>query len=144
MTENSLNLAAIRNAVSSLEGGLALVANRVWFDQQPPVVQDMVMAGVIQHFEFVYELSIKMIRRQIELESDSPDEVDKTNFRDMLRIAGEKGIIEDVEVWFEYRKTRNITAHTYDREIAHQVYEDTQKFIGDVRALLARLEMNNG
>ncbi len=30
------------------------------------------MAGVIQNFEFVFELSTKMLRRQIERESDTP------------------------------------------------------------------------
>lgn len=144
MSEPSLDLTALRNAIASLEGGLELVGNSVWFDQQLPVVQDMLIAGVIQHFEFVYELSIKTIRRQIELESDSPDQIDRTNFRDMLRIAGEKGIVADVEAWFAYRKTRNISAHTYDREIAQQVYKDTQKFIGDARSLLAGLEARNG
>jgi hypothetical protein len=63
-------------------------------------VQDILMAGVIQNFEFVYKLSIKMIRRQIELESASPEEIDKTNFWDMVRVAGEKGLIADVEAWF--------------------------------------------
>ena len=144
MNEPSLDLTAFRNAIASLEGGLELVGNSVWFNQQPSIVQDMLIAGVIQHFEFVYELSIKMIRRQIELESDSPDQIDRTNFWDMLRIAGEKGIIAGVEAWFAYHKTRDISAHTYDREIAQQVYKDTQKFIGGARSLLAGLEARNG
>jgi nucleotidyltransferase substrate binding protein (TIGR01987 family) len=144
MKEPSLDLSAFRNAIALLAGGLDLVSDSTWFDLQPSIAQDMVIAGVIQYFEFVYELSVKMIRRQIELESDSPDEIDMTNFRDMLRIAGEKGIIADVEAWFAYRKTRNISAHTYDRKIAHQVYEDTLRFIGDARSLLACLEARNG
>lgn len=144
MKQPSLNLSSFRNAVAALESGLNLVGNSDWFEQQPSAAQAMLIAGVIQHFEFVYELSIKFIRRQIEFESDSPDEVDSTNFRDMLRIAGEKGIIANVESWFAWRKTRNVSAHTYDREIARQVYEDTIRFIDDARDLLARLEARNG
>ncbi|NOR69735.1 MAG: hypothetical protein GQ532_08610 [Methylomarinum sp.] len=34
------------------------------------------MAGVIQNFEFVYELSIKMLKRQMELEVASPEDID--------------------------------------------------------------------
>jgi nucleotidyltransferase substrate binding protein (TIGR01987 family) len=144
MTEPVLDLGPFRKTVEALEGGLGVVSDSGWFDQQSAIVQDMLVAGVIQHFEFVYELSIKMIRRQIELESDSPDEVDATNCRDMLRVAGEKGLIADVEAWFSYRKTRNVSAHTYDRDKAREVFRDTLLFINDARSLLANLESRNG
>ena len=84
-----------------------------------------------------------MVKRQIELESASPTEVDETNFRDVLRVAAEKGLIADVEAWFKYRKMRNITAHTYDHEKAQKVYQDTLIFIDDARALLQKLESRN-
>ena len=118
--------------------------NSPWFNQQSSNVQNTLIAGVIQNFEFVYELSMKMIRRQLELDSDSPNEVDETNFRDVLRIAAEKGLIADVEAWFFYRKMRNVSAHTYDRAKAQKVYQDTLTFINDARSLLARLEARNG
>jgi nucleotidyltransferase substrate binding protein (TIGR01987 family) len=144
MSEPGLDLSALRKAVASLERALEIVGNSPWFDVQSPDMQNILIAGVIQNFEFVYELSIKMIRRQIELGSDSPDEVDKADFRDMLRIAGETGLIYDVEAWFYHRKMRNLTAHTYDHEKARLVYQDTPTFIEDARALLAVLEANNG
>jgi nucleotidyltransferase substrate binding protein (TIGR01987 family) len=106
-------------------------------------VQNTLIAGVIQNFEFVYEISFKMIKRQIEEESASPGEVDKSDFRDLLRVAAEKGLVADVEPWFKYRKMRNITAHTYDHEKAQQVYQDTLIFINDARALLQALETRN-
>jgi nucleotidyltransferase substrate binding protein (TIGR01987 family) len=116
MNEPRLDLTALRKAIASLEGGLAVVSNRTWFEAQLPVVQNTLIAGVIQNFEFVYELSVKMIRRQIELEPDRPNEVDETSFRDVLRLAGEKGLIANVEAWFFYRRMRNVSAHTYDHE----------------------------
>ncbi len=76
-------------------------------------IQNTLIAGVIQNFEFVYEISTKMIKRQIEIESASPEEVDESNFRNVLRIAAENGLIADVEAWFGYRLMRNITAHTF-------------------------------
>lgn len=142
MTEK-LDLTALRSAISSLEDGLDVVNDRVWFDRQPGKVQNTLVAGVIQNFEFVYEISIKMLKRQIEAESASPEDVDETNFREILRVAAEKGLIADVEAWFTYRKMRNITAHTYDHEKARQVYENTLLFINDARALLRKLEARN-
>lgn len=138
-----LDLTALRSAISSLEDGLDVVNDRVWFDQQPSKIQNTLVAGVIQNFEFVYEISIKMLKRQIEAESASPEDVDETNFREILRVAAEKGLIADVEAWFTYRKMRNITAHTYDHEKAQQVYENTLIFINDARALLRKLEARN-
>jgi nucleotidyltransferase substrate binding protein (TIGR01987 family) len=144
MPDPHLDLSALENAVASLADGIAIVSDGVWFGAQTSAVQNTLVAGVIQNFEFAYELSVKMVRRRIEMESDSPAEVDKANFQDMLRIAGEKGIVSDLEAWFGYRKTRNLSARTYDREIAHRVYEDTLRFIVDARSLLARLEARNG
>jgi len=138
-----LKLDALRNAISSLSDGLDIVNDRQWFAQQSAKLQNTLMAGVIQNFEFVYEISVKMIKRQIEMESPGPQEVDHTNFREILRFAAEKGLIADVEAWFRYRDMRNITAHTYDHEKARLVYEKTLGFIIDARALLENLEVRN-
>ena len=143
MANNPLDLSALRGAVSSLEDGLEVVSDSAWFNLQSSKVQNTLIAGVIQNFEFVYEISFKMIKRQIEEESASPNEVDESNFREVLRVAAEKGLVADVEAWFKYRKMRNITAHTYDHEKAQQVYRDTLIFINDARALLIALEARN-
>ena len=138
-----LDLQALKDAVTSLGDGLDVVSDPEWFNQQSDKVRNTLISGVIKNFEFVYEISVKMVRRQIELESASPTEVDESNFREVLRVAGEKGLIADVEAWFKYRKMRNITAHTYDHDKAQQVYLDTLQFIGDARALLQALEARN-
>jgi nucleotidyltransferase substrate binding protein (TIGR01987 family) len=143
MSDTHLDLSALRSAVAYLEDGLEVVSDSDWFNAQSSKVQNTLIAGVIQNFEFVYEIGIKMIKRQIEEESASPTEVDETNFREVLRVAAEKGLIADVEAWFKYRKMRNITAHTYDHEKAQQVYQDTLIFISDARALLRELEARN-
>lgn len=143
MTDMRLDISSLRDAVSSLEDGLEVVSNDSWFLQQSEKVRNTLIAGVIQNFEFVYEIGIKMIKRQIELESASPTEVDESNFREVLRVAAEKGLIADIEAWFRYRKMRNITAHTYDHDKAQQVYQDTLIFISDARALLHKLEQRN-
>lgn len=144
MSSSLLDLGALQHALASLEDGLAVVSDAEWFHAQTLPVQNTLIAGVIQNFEFVYEISVKMIKRLIELESASPNEVDETNFRDLLRVAAEKGLIANVEAWFKYRKMRSITAHTYDHEKAQQVYLGTMEFIVDARDLLNKLEARNG
>lgn len=144
MNDSTLDLSALQRALTSLEDSLEVVSDSRWFNEQSLKVQNTLIAGVIQNFEFVYEVGFKMIKRQIELESASPDEVDQGSFRDVLRLAAEKGLIRDVEAWFGYRRMRNITAHTYDHEKAQQVYQGTLLFINDARALLTSLEARNG
>lgn len=143
MNQEKLQLQPLEQVIASLTDALAVIADTDWFEQQRPQVQNTLMAGVIQNFEFVYEISTKMIRRQLEAEALSPEEVDQSSFRDILRTAAEKGLIDDVEAWFRYRLMRNITSHTYNQEKARQVYEGTLVFIEDARALLKQLEGRN-
>lgn len=143
MKQEKLQLQPLQNAISSLADALATVADSTWFEQQQPRVQNTLIAGAIQNFKCVYEISTKMIKRQLELEAISPEEVDQSSFRDILRTAAEKGLIDDVEAWFRYRLMRNITSHTYNHEKARQVYEGTLVFIKDARALLQQLEARN-
>ena len=140
MTSTSLDLTPLRQSLSSLEDGLDVVRDLAWFQQQSDKVRHTLIAGVIQNFEFVYEISTKMLRRRLEMDALNPSEVDFANFRDVLRIAAEKGLIDNVQDWFGYRQMRNITTHTYDHQKAQQVFQGTQAFTLDARRLLARLE----
>ena len=126
MTAPTLDLGALRAAVASFEDSLDVVGDEAWFGGQSPKVRNTLMAGVIQNFEFVYEIGVKMIKRRLEFDSANPGEIDGLNFRDILRVAGETGLVDDVAAWFEYRGMRNITAHTYDH--ARQVYLGAPKF----------------
>lgn len=141
---SALDLTALHSAITSLDDGLAVVSDTAWFQQQSDKVRNTLVAGVIQNFEFVYEIGVKMLRRQLEAESDSPADIDQASFRDLLRMAAEKGLIDDVEAWFGFRQMRNITAHTYDHAKARQVYEGTSAFLTHARALLARLDARGG
>jgi nucleotidyltransferase substrate binding protein (TIGR01987 family) len=138
-----LNLTSLKDAIASLQEGIGAVSNEAWFDAQSKSVQNILIAGIIQNFEFVYEISIKMLKRSIEMGAATPTETDFNDFRDFLRTAAEKGLIADVEAWFEYRKLRNITSHTYDREKAMKVYRSTLRFITDAKALLEALVARN-
>jgi len=140
MKHPELDLTPLRQSLASLEDGLDVVRDTVWFNQQSDKVRHTLIAGVIQNFEFVYEISTKMLRRRLEMDALNPSEVDFANFRDVLRIAAEKGLIDNVQDWFGYRQMHNITAHTYDHQKAQQVYAGTQAFMMDARRLLARLE----
>ena len=59
MMTDKLNLNVFDAAFYSLEQTVVQISDRNWFDMQPSIVQDTLIAGAIQKFEFVYELSLK-------------------------------------------------------------------------------------
>lgn len=79
--------------------------------------------SVVQCFEYTYELSIKSIRRFLEMTVDTPAEVDDWDFKDLIREAAVRGIISNPEDWFDFRKLRNTSSHAYSRPKAEQVYK---------------------
>lgn len=96
-------------------------------------------AGVIQNFEVCYELCVKLLKRQLVLDAVSASEIDTLNFKDLLRLAAQKGLIASPERWFSYRTQRNQTVHAYDEATAQQVYEAASDFLSDAQDLLMRL-----
>src|SRR4051794_32465451 len=66
--------------------------------------------GCIQRFEYTYELSVKMLKRQLEIEAVVPTDIDEMSFKDCIRLGAEKGIIQNPIDWFNFRDMRNITS----------------------------------
>lgn len=98
----------------------------------------------IQRFEYTYELCIKIMKRYIEQEMPLSANIDTLNYRDLLRIAFESGLIAQVDKWFQYREARNQTSHAYDENKAHAVYQVLPEFAGQAQYLLNQLEQYLG
>lgn len=141
MEEMKLDATPLRNAVASLDRALGLATNDAWMAGESQTVRETITAGAIKNFEFVYELSIKLIKRSLARDAEDPKEIDRSHFRDILRMAGEKGLIEDVRAWFEYREMRNRSSHTYDEARARALLAEMPRFLADARALLSQLEV---
>jgi nucleotidyltransferase substrate binding protein (TIGR01987 family) len=95
--------------------------------------------GCIQRFEYSYELCVKSLRRQLEELADTPAEIDALGYKDMLRVAVERGLIQDALPWFGFRELRNITSHAYDPDKAAHVFEGIPVFLNYAQRLLAKL-----
>lgn len=94
----------------------------------------------IQRFEYTYELGIKTIKRYIEHEMPLPEKVDQLNYRDLLRLAFEVGLIEHVQKWFQFREARNQTIHAYDENKAKAVFHVLPEFVNHAQYLLNELD----
>ena len=73
--------------------------------------------SVIQRFEFTHELAWKMLKLRLE----SEDIFVKTP-RETMQAALQAGLIEDGNAWSDLQKMRNLTSHTYNEDLADDVY----------------------
>ncbi|WP_018651655.1 nucleotidyltransferase substrate binding protein [Actinobacillus capsulatus] len=138
-----LKIDALEDAFYSLEETIKQLSDLAWFNQQKWIVQDTLIAGAIQKFEFVYELSLKMMKRQLQQEAINNDDVGGYGFKDILREALRLGLINDMSKWIEYRDMRNITSHTYDQQKADAVYSRISDFLEQSRFLVEQLRQRN-
>jgi nucleotidyltransferase substrate binding protein (TIGR01987 family) len=128
--------------LTSFQKALASLGRAIDRSEQAPEDEE-VRDAVIQRFEFTFELAWKTLKRQLEQEVAEPASVDRLAFHDLLREAAERGFVTDVEAWMEYRRQRNITAHTYDENKARSVYQTALKFFPDAKALGVEVARRN-
>ena len=129
MTDDKLILTPFTKALASLESILTREEDEV------------VREANIQRFEYTYELAWKMLKRHLQW---SGTDTGSWDFKEVMREAARVKLIDDAEVWFEYRRARNQTSHTYEKKTAQEVYEVAKKFAADARKLLTELEKHHG
>lgn len=136
----SLDLTSLRAAVLALGNALDVTASPE-FKLADPRWRDTLVAGVVQHFEFTFELCWKTLKRQLEQELPSPTMLESMHYRDLIRLGHERGLIVNVLDWFDFRELRNITSHTYAREKAAEVAAGAVKLLAEAKILLAATEV---
>lgn len=141
-SDRPLDLGSMRAAVQALENSVEVVSSPE-FALADMRWRDTLVAGVVQHFEFTFELCWKMMKRQLEREVPSPAEIDSASYRELFRLGQARGLVRAVEPWFEFRALRNITAHTYAREKAQKVAASAPVLLAEARALLSAIEARN-
>ena len=127
-----LDISPLANAVARLREGLER-HRREPNDEQ---LRD----GLIQRFEFTYELSHRMLRRYLRMTAASPDTLDQLPFQDLIRTGNEQGLLHgDWPVWRRYRDLRARTSHTYAAAVAEQVVAGIPDFLADALYLRDQL-----
>ncbi len=128
-----LDLGPLNKAINRLKEGY----NRYQLD----ITDEQIRDGLVQRFEFTYELSHKMLKRYLESTSASPDEFDNAPFQYLIRSANEKTLLRsDWPVWRGYREMRSKTSHTYDEKVALEVVSVIPDFIEETNYLYNRLK----
>lgn len=137
-----LDLSSLRKAVESLQKTLEVADDKDFMSGLSDNQKDAIRAGVIQNFEFTYELCWKFMRRWLDVNLGSAY-VEGVARRQLFRLSAENKLIADVDQWMEYHDARNETAHTYDEATAEDVFATAREFLADAEKLLQALEARN-
>lgn len=81
------------------------------------LVSKLEKEGLIQRFEYTFELSWKTLRDYMRyggIQADLP--------RDVIKQGFASGLIQDGQSWIDMLEDRNLMAHTYDEKAFETVY----------------------
>ncbi len=80
-------------------------------------LSELEQQGLIQSFEYNYELAWNTIKDFYENQGEGGIQ----GSRDAIRIAFRRELIADGDIWMKMIKSRTLTSHTYNEEIAEEI-----------------------
>jgi nucleotidyltransferase substrate binding protein (TIGR01987 family) len=96
---------------------------------------DLVRDASIQRFEFTFELAWKAIKNTATVEG-----LECMSPRSCLKLAFGQGWVDDEPIWLAMLEDRNRASHTYDENLAEQLYGRLPDYLCPFRSLLELLE----
>ncbi|MDD4295196.1 MAG: nucleotidyltransferase substrate binding protein [Candidatus Omnitrophica bacterium] len=117
-------LATLENAFLKLHEGVDLAQ------------EDLQKDGVIQRFEFTFELlwkTLKIFLKEDGIEVKTP--------RESLKEAFRVGWINDEQVFLDMMEDRNKTSHIYDKEAASEIFQRIKmQYVKGIKEVLDKLK----
>jgi nucleotidyltransferase substrate binding protein (TIGR01987 family) len=136
MTSQQLDFSSLRNALARLAEG--------YQRYQTDISDIQIRDGLIQRYEFTYEISHKMLKRYLEMTAANPEAFDALPFADLIRTGNEQSLLKsDWSAWKIFREMRAKTSHTYDEDIAQTVVRVIPAFIEEIEFLVRQLDQRH-
>ncbi len=133
MDDVVLDISPLENAIARLGEGMA----RYEHDVSDTQIRD----GLMQRFEFTYEISHKMLKRNLQMVSATPQEFENMPFQDLIRVANEQGLLlSDWPRWRRFRDMRARTSHTYAEAVALEVVAEIPAYLDEAHFLCKQLQ----
>ena len=106
---------------------------------------DIFLLACVKAFELILEQSGKLIRMRLREHFADSDQVNQLTFKGLFRHAAKHGLMDDEAAarWFEYRDSRNDTAHEYGEEFAKATLKILPTFITDTQSLIKVIDETN-
>ena len=98
-------------ALASFRSGIDLAEQRE--------LSDLEKQGLIQSFEFCHELAWNTIKDLLEHQGITG----LLGSRDAVREAFSRGLINHGEDWMDMIKSRNLSSHTYNKDVADEIVQ---------------------
>ena len=111
MTKLENRFKAFDTALQRLKEAIDLYKSK-----ENPVLLD----GTIQRFEFCVELGWKLLKEYLEYEKIGEFNSPRSTIKECFSI----GFIESAEQWLDMLDDHNLTSHTYDEEVAKEIYQN--------------------
>jgi nucleotidyltransferase substrate binding protein (TIGR01987 family) len=83
-------------------------------------LSDLEEQGLIQCFEYNYELAWNTIKDFYENQGETGIQ----GSRDAIRLAFNRGLIENGDIWMKMIRSRTLTSHTYNEDTAQAIAAD--------------------
>ena len=100
-------------------------------------LSDLEKQGVIQAFEFTWELAWNLLKDYLTWQGES----DITGARDAIRESFKLGLIEEGQTWMSMLQDRNRTAHTYNESTMREILSGIEsQYQPQLKALRERFE----
>ncbi len=116
----SVSIIQYKNAVTSLRKALEAELN------------DLTRDATIQRFEFCVELAWKNAKKVMGSSTGAPKMI--------VREMAQSGLIKDPQIWLDAIEKRNLSAHTYNEDLAIEVYNFAKSFLSEFENLISKLE----
>jgi nucleotidyltransferase substrate binding protein (TIGR01987 family) len=128
----TLDVTSLANAVERLREGLARY--------QRESTDEQIRDGLIQRFEFTYELSHRMLKRYLRENAAAPEDIERMPFADLIRTGNAAGLLRgEWPAWRRFREMRTRTSHTYDARVASEVVAAIPAFLAEAEHLCGEL-----
>ena len=132
MTTGKLDFTSLRNALARLKEGDA----RYESDVSDIQIRD----GLIQRYEFTYEISHKMLKRHLEMTSANPEAFDALPFADLIRTGNEQSLLKsDWTAWKVFREMRALANNALEDQAALEIVKIIPMFIEEIQFFISQI-----
>ena len=108
---------------------------RAAFEREIGELNDLEKEGVIQRFEYTFELSWNTLKDRLEYDGVIMESVTPRN---VIRTAAATGLIVDGQTWIDMLDDRRNTSHRYDIELLESVLNNIRDSYLPILDLLHR------
>ena len=101
---------------------------------------DVERDAAIQRFEYCFELAWKSLQEVLKKEGFTIEELSSP--KKVIKTAFQASYIANDEIWITMLQERNLTSHTYNEQLAKDIYNDFKSFYEAMIEVVKKITKN--